>query len=51
MQGKIVLEEHFAIPETAANPRGTYGERTWAELKRRLLDIVRLRSMAWSSMR
>ncbi|MCC6890039.1 MAG: amidohydrolase [Hyphomicrobiales bacterium] len=39
MQGKIALEEHFALPETALNPRGTYAESTWAELKGRLLDL------------
>ncbi len=39
MQGKIGLEEHFAVPDTALNPRGTYAETTWAELKRRLLDL------------
>jgi gamma-resorcylate decarboxylase len=39
MQGKIGLEEHFAVPETALNPRGTYAEPTWSQLKRRLLEI------------
>ena len=39
MKGKIGLEEHFAVPDTALNPRGTYAESTWAELKRRLLDL------------
>ena len=39
MQGKIGLEEHFAVPATALNPRGTYAETTWAELSRRLLDL------------
>ena len=39
MQGKIGLEEHFAVPETALNPRGTYADVTWAELKRRLLEL------------
>jgi gamma-resorcylate decarboxylase len=39
MQGKIGLEEHFAVPETALNPRGTYSEHSWAELKRRLLEL------------
>ena len=42
MQGKIALEEHFAVPESAGNPRGTYAEHTWAELKRRLREAVRL---------
>jgi 2,3-dihydroxybenzoate decarboxylase len=39
MNGKIGLEEHFAVPETALNPRGTYSEATWTELKGRLLDL------------
>ena len=47
MQGKIALEEHFSLPETAENPRGTYAPHTWAELKERLLDVQgeRLRQM------
>ena len=47
MQGKIALEEHFAVPETAVNPRGTYAEVTWTELKGRLLQLQgeRLRLM------
>jgi 2,3-dihydroxybenzoate decarboxylase len=39
MKGKIGLEEHFAIPETAMNPRGTYADVTWTQLKQRLLDL------------
>jgi 2,3-dihydroxybenzoate decarboxylase len=39
MQGKIALEEHFAVPETALNPRGTYSDATWAELRGRLLEL------------
>ena len=39
MKGKIGLEEHFALPDTAVNPRGTYAEPTWAELKGRLLEL------------
>jgi predicted TIM-barrel fold metal-dependent hydrolase len=39
MQGKIGLEEHFALPETAQNPRGTYADVTWNELKGRLLEL------------
>jgi len=39
MKGKIGLEEHFALPDTAVNPRGTYAESTWAELKGRLLEL------------
>ena len=39
MKGKIGLEEHFAVPETALNPRGTYSDGTWADLKRRLTEL------------
>ena len=39
MWGKIGLEEHFAVPEMALNPRGTYSDASWAELKRRLLEL------------
>ena len=39
MQGKIGLEEHFAVPETALNPRGTYSDVTWAELRGRLTEL------------
>ena len=39
MWGKVGLEEHFAVPETALNPRGTYSDVTWAELKGRLLEL------------
>lgn len=39
MNGKIGLEEHFAVPETALNPRGTYSNGTWAELRRRLTEL------------
>jgi 2,3-dihydroxybenzoate decarboxylase len=39
MNGKIALEEHFAVPDIALNPRGTYSDVTWAELKRRLLEL------------
>ena len=47
MQGKIVLEEHFALPETAENPRGVFSPAAWAELRGRLLDMQdeRLRQM------
>jgi gamma-resorcylate decarboxylase len=47
MQGKIALEEHVAIPETAHNPRGTYSDVTWVELKARLCEVhgERLRLM------
>jgi 2,3-dihydroxybenzoate decarboxylase len=47
MQGKVALEEHFALPETAQNPRGAYAPGSWGPLKRRLLDLhdERLRQM------
>ena len=35
MQGKIALEEHFAIPETLEDSRGYFPERVWQEVKRR----------------
>ena len=39
MQGKIALEEHFAIPDTLQDSAGFLPESYWPELKRRLLDI------------
>ncbi len=47
MQGKIALEEHFAIPETLNDSRGYFPDWTWEELKGRVLDIHerRLREM------
>jgi gamma-resorcylate decarboxylase len=39
MQGKIALEEHFAIPETVEMARGYVPPSHWEELKSRLLDI------------
>ena len=47
MQGKVVLEEHFAIPETLQDSAGFAPEADWPELKGRLLDIQerRLREM------
>ncbi len=39
MQGKIALEEHFAIPETLMDSAGFVPESYWPELKGRLLDI------------
>jgi 2,3-dihydroxybenzoate decarboxylase len=39
MQGKIGLEEHFAIPETLDDSRGFFPDRIWNELKVRLLDL------------
>jgi 2,3-dihydroxybenzoate decarboxylase len=39
MQGKIALEEHFAIPETLDNARGIFPDRVWQELESRNRDI------------
>lgn len=47
MNGKIGLEEHFAIPDTLQDSAGFVPGAYWEELKRRLLDIqdMRLRQM------
>jgi len=47
MQGKIGLEEHFAIPDTLNDSRGFLGEHVWPELEKRLMDLhdYRLRQM------
>ena len=47
MQGKIGLEEHFAIPETLQDSAGFVPADYWRELSARLLDIQerRLREM------
>lgn len=47
MQGKIALEEHFAIQETLQDSAGFVPESYWPELSHRLLDIhgKRLREM------
>jgi predicted TIM-barrel fold metal-dependent hydrolase len=47
MQGKIIVEEHFALPETLGDSRGIWTEETWTELRSRILDIHdrRLREM------
>jgi len=39
MQGKIALEEHIAIEETASNFGTPFPDRVWQELKGRLTDI------------
>ena len=39
MQGKIALEEHFAIPQTLADSRGYFPDRVWQEVKSRVLDL------------
>jgi gamma-resorcylate decarboxylase len=47
MQGKIGLEEHFAIPDTLSDSKGFLADSTWPELESRLLDRQerRLREM------
>jgi 2,3-dihydroxybenzoate decarboxylase len=47
MQGKVALEEHFAIPETLQDSAGFVPGDYWKELQHRLLDIqdTRLRLM------
>ena len=47
MQGKVALEEHFAIEETLQDSAVFSPEADWPELKGRLLDIQdrRLREM------
>jgi gamma-resorcylate decarboxylase len=39
MQGKIALEEHFAIEETIQDSAGVSPAEDWSELKARPLDI------------
>ena len=39
MQGKIGLEEHFALEQTLGDSERFVGASTWVELRRRLLDI------------
>ncbi len=39
MTGKIILEEHFALPETLADSAQYAGEGAWPQLGRRLVDI------------
>jgi 2,3-dihydroxybenzoate decarboxylase len=47
MQGKIGLEEHFAIEETIEDSNGFLAPTVWTELRARLLDMqdLRLRQM------
>ena len=47
MQGKVIVEEHFALPETVQDSAGFVPEADWIELKARLLDMGerRLREM------
>ncbi len=39
MNGKIGLEEHFAIEDTINDSRGFVGAETWTDLRMRLLDV------------
>src|SRR5471030_1312255 len=39
MQGKIGLEEHFAIEATIGDSKGFVSEATWIDLRARLLDF------------
>ena len=39
MQGKIALEEHFAIEETVNDSRGFFPDRVWQEVRERVLDL------------
>jgi predicted TIM-barrel fold metal-dependent hydrolase len=47
MQGKIGLEEHFALEETLKDSAGYLPEKVWTELSSRLIDIQdrRIREM------
>ncbi|ACM28723.1 MULTISPECIES: gamma-resorcylate decarboxylase [Rhizobium] len=45
MQGKIALEEHFAIPDTLQDSAGFVPGDYWKELSARLLDIHEQRLM------
>ena len=47
MDGKIGLEEHFALEETLGDSESFVGRETWRDLRTRLLDIqqIRLREM------
>src|SRR4051812_50149663 len=39
MQGKIGLEEHFAIDDTLHDSKGFLADSTWPELESRLMDM------------
>jgi len=39
MEGKIALEEHFAIPDTLQDSKGFLPDHLWPELESRILDI------------
>ena len=48
MQGKIGLEEHFAIATRSRIPRVS-ADAVWPELEERLLDIQDKRLRRWTS--
>ena len=39
MTGKIVLEEHFALPDTIDNSERYFTPDIWPKMKHRLVDI------------
>jgi predicted TIM-barrel fold metal-dependent hydrolase len=39
MQGKIALEEHFAIEDTLNDSRGFFPDKVWQEVRSRVLDL------------
>jgi 2,3-dihydroxybenzoate decarboxylase len=44
VQGKIALEEHFAVPDTLGSVAGVIGETEWAaDVRRRLVDTQDMR--------
>ena len=47
MQGKIGLEEHFAIADTISDSKGFLADSVWSELESRLMDMQerRIREM------
>ena len=47
MQGKIGLEEHFAIPDTLSDSKGFLADNTWPELESRLMDMQYLLGHAY----
>ena len=39
MQGKIALEEHFAIDDTVMDSKGYFPDAVWQEVRARVLDL------------
>ena len=39
MQGKIALEEHFAIDDTLNDSKGFFPDKVWQEVRARVLDL------------